>query len=212
MVGTKLEAGSRLCGFLPVPSHVVPHPKQPQASAGSIGSASSSGIAHIPPDVSNSLAGSLQDLRRDHGHCGEGSLPTPNPVPSSPSPPWGQLASGQSLEICTPLLVGARPELSEWVEEDLCGTGTRACHQSPEIPHVMGLENLKGYLCCHSLPERVVVRGCGGRGEMGRVKKLLYFIIFQHFLYLQTACKGEKDGRKNRRERRRGPGKVTALL
>lgn len=38
-------------------------------------------------------------------------------------------------------------------------------------------------------------------------------ITLQHLPYLQTVYKGEKDEReKNKRERRRGPGEVNALL
>lgn len=77
LVGTELEASSRLCVFLPVPSHGSP----PQAASGiSWTNRLCQQLWHSThsPRCSQ-LAVSLQCLRRDHGHWGKGKLPVSKP-------------------------------------------------------------------------------------------------------------------------------------
>ena len=83
----------------------TPPPTQPQESAGSVGTASSSGSANgHPPDVplpaparaSSGGGGTIWPL-------GEGkSLSTPNPSPPFPAPPWRSTGLQKVTSLCTP--------------------------------------------------------------------------------------------------------------
>lgn len=81
-------------------------------------------LSRRSPRCPSSLVG-LQCLRRDHlaaGGWGVSQLQILSPP--SPTPPWDQQGSGESLEICTPLPPGTRLScLDGWKETPCRGQG-----------------------------------------------------------------------------------------
>lgn len=163
---------SRLHGSLAPLMCGSPPPAQPQESAGSVGTASSSGSANgHPPDVPlPAPAGASSVGGGTIWPLGEGkSLSTPNPSPPSPAPPWRSTGLQKVTSLCTPPPSGNQA-WAVWSGEGRRGLEPGRGQGSPLIslkspvsgarePEGGSERGQAGHLCCLP-PERV--RGVGG--------------------------------------------------